>query len=308
MNPVFHIGLHKTASTWLQQVFFPHHGQLHNLVDSAAPWADPLLYALVKTPDKHFDATLWRQQLQNRIASVPNLNGHALLVSAERLSGHPANGGADRFRTARRIRSVAPRAKVLCVLRNQASMIPSLYRTMLNEGYAGTVEDLFHDHTWKTAGPHPVFFEYDLLVREYQNLFSRSNCLFLCYEHMLADPEDFLKRICRFIGVAEHLPGKQAIHRKVNTGFPSRGLGLFRRLNAYRKTEYNPHVAVALPETVFRGFVIGFRRLKPAGSILNRNQQASIQARYAHSNERLARLLDEDMAAYAASYARPRQN
>ena len=305
MNLVFHIGLHKTASTWLQQVFFPYHGQLHNLVNSAAPWADPLLYTLVKTPDKQFDTQLWRDQLRNRIASMPGLNGHSLLVSAERLSGHPASGGADRLRTARRIRSVDPQARVLCVLRDQVSMIPSLYRTMLNEGYTGTVEDLFQDNTWKTAGPGPTFFEYDLLVREYQDLLGRSNCLFLCYEHMLADPEDFLRRICRFIGVAETLPDNRIIRRKVNTGFPRRGLGLFRRLNAYRKTEYNPHIPLSLPEVVFRGLVSGFRRLKPADSLLDSDQKASIRTRYATSNERLVRLLDENMAAYAAAYAHP---
>ena len=301
-NLTFHIGLHKTATTWMQHVFYTQHPQIHNIVNSTVPWEDELIYLLIKSPEMKFDADHWRYLLEQRLNRLSISKEESVLVSAERLSGHPANGGIDRFRTARRIHKVAPHAKVLCVFRNQTSMIPSLYRTMVNEGYTGSIEELLVDKSWKTVGANPAFFEYDLLAREYLSLFGKEQCLLLCYEHMRQDPNDFLKRICRFLEIKTQIPDRQFIQQTVNAGFPKHRLGLFRCLNAYRRTEFNPHLPVSVPNALFQNLVKVYRRVKQPKTFITEDQMNTIRSMYADSNLRLKALLDDTMAGYVASY------
>jgi hypothetical protein len=45
---LFHVGFHKTASTWLQAGFFTEHPDLGLLNNYTAPWDDPITASLVR--------------------------------------------------------------------------------------------------------------------------------------------------------------------------------------------------------------------------------------------------------------------
>jgi len=49
MNLAFHIGCHKTGTTWLQQTYFNHHPDIQLLADPSKPWDNPFLRYLVAT-------------------------------------------------------------------------------------------------------------------------------------------------------------------------------------------------------------------------------------------------------------------
>ncbi len=302
MNIVFHIGLHKTATTWFQKVFYPFHKQLHNIIDSSAPWNDPIMCALIKTQESRFNASEWRDVVESSVANRNVSEGDVVVISAERLSGHPASGGADRFLIARRIHQAFPSAKIFCALRNQVEMIDDIYRTMLLEGYSGSIEQLIRDDSWKTASPRWSFFDYLPLYEVYTSTFGVNNCYFNCFEHMRIDPIDYLSRLCHFLSIEVDLPPSETIHRKINTGLPKAGNGFLRRINSFRRTEYHPNPPVVLPDSIYSLFKYIFGFLPQRASVLSDSQMMTIRKLYAESNAKLAEKIGGDMKGYLLKY------
>lgn len=303
MKAVFHIGLHKTATTWFQMVFYPHHKQIHNIINSAAPWDDQIVRELIKPPEGTFDAKTWRDQIELKVSRLNIPDHDIVMLSAERLSGHPASGGADRFLIARRIHEAFPEAKIFCALRKQTDMIDDMYRTMLLEGYSGTIERLLVDKSWKTASPRGSFFDYLPLFERYVEAFGKANCLFMCHEFMLAEPEAYLTRLCEFIGVQVDLPPADVVRHKVNTGLPTVGIGILRRINAFRRTEYHPDPPVTLPDGLYSVMKGIFRQLPQRPKVLSDKQTQRIRTMYAESNAVLAKHIDGDNAEYLKNYS-----
>ena len=303
MKTVFHIGLHKTGTTWFQMVFYIHHKRIHNIIDSSTPWNDPIARGLIKPPEGTFDAKAWRDQVEREVSRRTIPEHDIVMLSAERLSGHPASGGADRFLIARRIQEAFPEAKIFCALRNQTDMIDDMYRTMLLEGYSGSIERLLTDESWKTASPRGSFFDYLPLYEAYIEAFGEGSCLFMCHEHMRADPEAYLTRLCEFIGVEVDLPPADSVRREVNTGLPTVGNGILRFINAFRRTEYHPDPPIALPHSLYSVMKGLFRKLPQRPRVLSNEQVQRIRTTYAESNTVLAERIGGESAQCIRSYS-----
>ncbi len=303
MNTVFHIGLHKTGTTWFQMVFYPHHKHIHNIVDSSAPWKDPIMRGLVKPAESMFDAVAMRKRVEKEVADRAIPAKDVIMISAERLSGHPASGGADRFLITRRIRDAFPEAKMFCALRNQTDMIDDMYRTMLLEGYSCSIERLLMDESWKTSSPKGQFFDYLPLYEAYIKALGKDNCLFMCYERMRVNPEDYLTRLCKFMGVESDLPPADAVRREVNIGLPTVGSSVLRRINAFRRTEYHPDPPFALPDGVYSLMKGLLRRLPQRSRVLSDEQVKRIRDMYAKSNSELAEHIGGETAQCIRSYS-----
>jgi hypothetical protein len=85
VQPLLHIGYHKTGSTFLQKRVFPNPG--FSLV--AKPRA--LSFTFVKSEPFGFDAHAAREALRPGIEEAKE-NGLMPVLSAERLSGNPHSG------------------------------------------------------------------------------------------------------------------------------------------------------------------------------------------------------------------------
>ena len=145
MRPVhWHIGLHKTATTWLQIGYFSEHPEISLLNDPGAPWNDRLVSYIVGKPDYKYSSLDADKILEQTINSKCPGRKNILVVSAERLSGHPISGHYDRIGIAKRIADINRPSKLLITFRDPVTLVPSIYRQMVKEGFSGTYQDLIN--------------------------------------------------------------------------------------------------------------------------------------------------------------------
>lgn len=290
MKVLFHIGYHKTGTSWLQQVYFSAHPFMGLTCNPREPWNCPFLKLLITVPDPKFNALYCRNILLRKLDNVrKDKKKQVAVVSSERLSGHPYSGGYDRFRIAERIHACCEDALILCVVRNQTEIISSVYKQLIQEGYPGSLDDLLKSSHWRTTGFDLSFYEYDLLTEKYDALFGHDRNCILPYELMRIDLEAFCKRICDFLEIPEtHGPFSEMTK---NRSLPNRGLSILRLLNRFHRSEFNPFPSVSLNTSIYKFLKRGLRRLfmymPEKGPVFSEEQLVWITNYYKESNSRL---------------------
>jgi Sulfotransferase family len=202
-----HVGLHRTASSWLQENLFtrPELGfygpaeskKRRSLVKNVGHFlvADETGHLI---NDWEFDADAVRASL----ASLEAREGLWPVVSYERLGGHPLSNGFDRRMICHRIKAVFPNARILICIREQGAIVLSNYMQYLRNGGWNTPE-VFVTH--RPDGRQPTlslkFWEYHTLISMYYDAFGRESVLILPYELFASEPQSFIKRICDFVGL-----------------------------------------------------------------------------------------------------------
>ncbi|MDQ1466217.1 MAG: hypothetical protein QOH10_632 [Actinomycetota bacterium] len=298
---VVHIGFHKTATTWLQLLLFPNHPRLRKYV-SGFVWDDPFLREIVAASDREFDPARAREAYEAGLAGLGALApDDVVVVSAERLSGHAASGGFDTFRIARRLRETVPEARVLIVVRSQVDMIESEYRQLVGEGYPGRISSLWSSDPWRTVQFDLGHYEYDTLVRTYQEHFGAENVAVFSYEGLAADHSRFLDRLAAFFGIAPFELAADVGKRSIHPGLPNRGLAMIRVLNHFRRSEHNRFPVVDIGDWWRLPIIRVAHRLPRRRHVIPAAKRAELAARYRDSNERLAKLVPgEDFEAFAS--------
>ena len=284
---LIHIGFHKTATSWMQQRWYPRHPQLvvpfdyWDIVEHLV-FPDPLAY----------DADATR-------AHFTHDGDRTVVLSAERLSGTPHAGGYDRAEIAARLASTFPDAHVWMVVREQVGMIASLWRQYVFEGgrlpldryVRGVVPEL-------KPGFRLEHLDYAPLVRRYRDLFG-DRVLVTMYEDFRADPQPTLDRLCAFLGI-EPLAAGGDERSLVNRGLSDRSARVVRTANAFSRPERMPEEPFV--DLRVRGPVAKvLRKLDRAGTPWSR--PAGVEARvrdlvgdhYVEPNRALADLLGIDL-------------
>ena len=113
-NTFFHVGMHKTGSTWMQKNIFSPHKNI-NFLDH-----DYIYQNIIHPFNNEFDLIL--PSIKN------NLKDGLNIFSSERLSGNPHSGYYDTSLLIDRMHKISPDAKIIIVLREQKSMIVSCYK------------------------------------------------------------------------------------------------------------------------------------------------------------------------------------
>lgn len=206
---LIHIGLHKTGTSWLQVHLFANPEQPFWTAAPAemtkrkarAKFGSHLFY---RAADGNVllgdDFAVEEARAMLRPEAVPA--GHCLVVSNERLSGHPISNGLDRAWIADRLHATLPDARVLIVVREQRAMILSNYMQYLKYGGPRSIEGfLAPEMDARVPALDPRYWQYDRLVETYLQRFGAANVLVLPYEMLRRAPDDFVARICRHAGV-----------------------------------------------------------------------------------------------------------
>lgn len=196
MQPLLHIGYHKTGTTLLQKRVFPKPG-FALVAKTRALWP-----VFVTVEPFRFDARDARETFRSGIEEAGE-KGLVPVLSAERLSGNPHSGGYDSEWIADRLAATFPGSRVLVVIREQADMLVSAYKQYLKRGGPGTLRQYAASPSEIPRIPRfdPRFFEYHRLIGRYQELFGAENVLALPYELLKKTPRAFLARIGEFAGV-----------------------------------------------------------------------------------------------------------
>jgi hypothetical protein len=214
-----HVGLHKTATSWLQEYYLSR--------DNYGYWIPPLANN-IRTPIKAAgELLLWSAQrrliaeddfdpepIRIQLMSFRKPAGFMPVISNERLAGHPLSGGFDRKILALRIKSIFPQARILITIREQKSLIMSNYVQYLKNGG-------WHSPEWylepESDGRQPVcslrFWDYERLIALYDEIFGAQNVFALPYEILRKAPLEFVSHIARFAQVAP--PGEISTARTI---------------------------------------------------------------------------------------------
>ena len=225
-EPLIHIGLHKTGTTWLQQRIFADESlgftqvRPRTIVDDAFVVCNPFAF----DPQQ---ARAYFEDFATRTAA----NGHTLVISHERLAGQPLINAADARPIADRIAATFPLGKVLLVIREQGAMMLSVYKQYILRMGRDRYEDLWRERTpreRRRPGPNMEVFEYHHLIRYYQGLLGKDRVLVLPFELLCRDGTTFVARIMEFVGrpAPAEVPAERA-----NVSLSPAGVEVARLLN-----------------------------------------------------------------------------
>jgi hypothetical protein len=200
-EPLIHIGLHRTGSTWIQKALLPH---ADVPLDDAWPDRGDIARKLIMPSNAGFSASVVRIELEERCREVRE-RGHQPVISHERFSGNPSSGGIDMSRTARRLQQVAPDAKILIILREQQSHLESIWCQAVRIGLFCSAEDYLRPYDpgdFRVPHFEPSYLLYDEILGEYVDRFGRDRVLALDFAHLRRDPKAYVNAICSFCGTS----------------------------------------------------------------------------------------------------------
>lgn len=243
---LLHIGYHKSATTWFQQVYYP--------TVQGARYVDRDRTQRAFLVDS---ALQWRADNARRTLAVDE--GERLILCEEGLSGYLHNGGLFGCLSkdmAHRLKAVFPDADVVVFIRRQADIIAAAYAQYVRGGGTYRVNRYLWPQRYLSHGAEsrydkiPRFsfdhFEYLPLLRLYVELFGRERVHVFPYEALHDDAGKFLADF-------EHRLNLQINHRSLgderrNVSYRLWLLPLARFLNLFtRRTVLDKHYLVHIP-------------------------------------------------------------
>lgn len=145
--PIIHVGLHKTATTFLQERIFPQLSSI-NLITRPYTQHNHAFNRLQYADDSLYSAAAVSRELE-KICSRPG----RLLLSDESFSGKPiAFNYINRSMVAARLRDLLPDSKILLFIRGQIDIIYSHYNQYVRRGGTKALEKFL----WKSERDFPL--------------------------------------------------------------------------------------------------------------------------------------------------------
>ena len=240
-----HIGHHKTGTSWMQQELFTKEHGFCLLNDYQEPWKDALIRALV-TGDGYEPERL-RDLVRERWDGVG-----IPVVSAERLSGHPASGGFDQVQIAQRLHACFPEAIVVIGTRDPEETKKSTYKQLVREGYLGKDLSAMESTDWKIPQVREAYFQHLQLVQHYQSLFGKGQVVELPYIQLEHEPQRWINALEGAFGQSLNIRLTDQHRKRVNQSLSERSIRVERVMNYFRKTPLNPYPLIRLPRLMAR--------------------------------------------------------
>ena len=290
-----HLGIHKTASTFLQRRFFPALGGVRYV--SARGPLRPWLHAILRDDDLDFDPGASRRALDAAFDTEP---GHAAprVVSDEQLYGSPYDGGATRTRTLDRLAQVAPDAHVHVVFRRQPDQLRSLYLQYVKTGGGASVEEFLTHRGWPLHVT-PGYFRYAEYVEALQARFTASRVHVYLFEDLRADAEGWLRAWCGALGVPEDGWPRDILAARDNPGIAPRVVPWLRAANRVARSGKQPFQAMPLVAHRAARWLAeaASARLRDKGQVIDDARALAFLTHMHSSNQRLGALTGCDVAA-----------
>ena len=240
MIDAIHIGDYKTGTSWLQLHAFQQHPELVYLDWPVThPEIAGLFYELTGARDLDFDPIGLRARFQEQIDCIDR-NGKKLIVSREALSGEFVSGDHAK-RIAERLYQVFGKTRILLVIREQFSMLVSIYSQYVKIGGTLSLRDFVQDPLISNQLIRRL--QYEKQINAYVELFGVENVHVKLYEESRRDKANFLREILSFFGCRD-VDFKPEESGLTNPSLTSIGAAIQRVLNRFIRTHTNPSANV----------------------------------------------------------------
>jgi hypothetical protein len=163
------------------------------------------------------------------------------VISSEILSGNPYFGGRESDQYATRLHQLAPQALILISIREQVSLMTSIYMQYLGRGGTMRPDDFFANRP--TVGYFsfsPEHLEFHRLIGLYRELYGSSKVIVITKEGLDQQPMGVAKRIAAFCGNDSELDLGLLDVKRIGVSYPEYISFLVRRLNYFRRGVVNP--------------------------------------------------------------------
>ncbi|HEY9786193.1 MAG TPA: sulfotransferase [Candidatus Obscuribacterales bacterium] len=232
MDPLIHIGYHKTGTTWLQR-----HLWINGSMGLARLDKKELHKYFVIPRPFDFDFEAARKHFEPIIRDNRS-RGLLSVASSERLSGNPHSGGYDSKEIAYRLHAAFPEGRIVLAIREQSAVVLAAYKQYVRVGGPGSLTQyLVPPGVWPGRIPFFDFqhFAYHSLIEHYYSLFGKERVLVLVYEQFLEDPQNYVRRILDFaqIAVNEESLERLPFRERENISASGVHISLKRRLNYF---------------------------------------------------------------------------
>lgn len=291
---LFHIGFHKTGTTWLQRhVFTPqldfrqvmNHGEVRRFVTG---------------PNRLvFDPQPARRHIEQENRSNESAATQQRVISSELLCGNPFSGNRECADFAHRIREIGVPTRVLITIREQLSMITATYGQYVKRGGTLDIRQFLESAPIGFESFDPDVFCYDRVINLYRQLFGPARVCVIPREAMHTRRLDELNRLRSFCDLAPLTQLAPTLDIRVNESGPEGGLEINRRLNRLRRSSATPNPIVNLGRAASSLSKVGDDFVRRTGwprQDSDRSVSAHVRSRFSghfrESNGRLQELLD----------------
>lgn len=233
---LLHVGLHKTGTTLLEDVLFcrPGSPHFHAVADKKRLYGTTLS---VKAHEISLEAA--RAPLLEAAEAAHAEHQTLALLGETRGAARPFVHPAVRTANLTRIRDLFLQAKVLVTIREQCSLIYSMYGQYIRFGYTKSLTEFLSRPPDPMAGNAILnygFYDFARLHDECCAIFGQDRVLMLPFEMILRDPAVLLARLGTFIG--RDLSGESLqTHEKVNSALSPLALCAGRHANRFISRE-----------------------------------------------------------------------
>tara|TARA_B100001093_G_scaffold509751_1_gene574388 strand:- start:274 stop:1314 length:1041 start_codon:yes stop_codon:yes gene_type:complete len=230
-----HVGDYKTGTSWLQKTIFPFHPEIQYLGDYFKKnELKEVLTELIDIRDLDFDFKKLRKKFNENFTTN---NNQICGISREALSQSNYIEGENAERNAKRIKKVFGEVKIIYVIREQISMLSSIYSQYLKMGGTRNFNDWFLDPIECRGIIERL--KYNKNIKMYQDIFGKENVLVLLFEELVEDKRKFLEKLYRFIGCQNINFEPEESEQVINSSLTTHGALILRTLQKLFRNSYH---------------------------------------------------------------------
>lgn len=174
---------------------------------TATTWLDKALREHVGLPARTKETLFFARNYSRGLAWYAE---HFRHCTSEEVVGEICAAYFENPLARQRIHAHMPECKIVCTLRDPVERLYSYYKLMRHNGRTALgFEEAVSHHEKMLASSR-----YASLLREWRGLFGEGNVLVALNDDLTADPQNYLDRITRFIGIPRIILPQSMIERK----------------------------------------------------------------------------------------------
>ncbi len=221
-NIYIHVGMMKTATTYLQKYTFPKLDGDEIYYVKTDNEIFEILRELIDSNPHSFDIKKAKKQTEKILSTISQ---KSILISWEALIGSTYDNFWSHDFIKHSLKSIFNKVFIIMVIRRQDDLVQSLYIQSLQEGYCKSVKR-FVNYRNKTFSDYRSTLKfgvnidikqlnYNIFYKSYLETFSKENVIVLPYELFKENNNEFMNKLCKFIGTSWDTHKDKMVNGKV---------------------------------------------------------------------------------------------